>query len=192
MKKIRAVVIGTSAGGLNALSRIIPELDKDFPAPLILVQHMSPDGSNYTVSLLDRQSELTVKEADEKEIPKAGTIYVAPPNYHLLVERDGTLELSVDPRINYSRPSIDVLFETAAEAWGEELLGIVLTGANSDGSKGAEKILAMGGRVLVQAPETADAAAMPEAAIKRCKKAEVIPLEEIALWLNINCKKRNI
>ncbi|MDC7125652.1 MAG: chemotaxis protein CheB [Spirochaetales bacterium] len=184
MSSIQAIVIGTSAGGLKALSVIIPKLKPDFPAPIVILQHMSQDSENETVNLLDRLTPLKVKEADEKETLVRGTIYFAAPNYHLLIERNKTFSLSVDPKVNYSRPSIDVLFETAAEAYQEGLVAVILTGANNDGEKGAIKIVRMGGRVIVQDPETAEAPLMPLSVIENCKVEVVLPLEDIADYLN--------
>jgi two-component system chemotaxis response regulator CheB len=155
-RKYDAVVIGSSAGGLNALKTIFQGLDGTFPLPVIIVQHISPDSDNYLIHILNDMNKLKVKEADEKESPVAGTAYIAPPNYHLLVESDGTFTLTVDERVNYARPSIDVLFETAAEAWRGKLIGIILTGANNDGSKGLKRIKELGGLAVVQDPETAE------------------------------------
>lgn len=189
MSRFNALVIGTSAGGLNALTRILPALDSDFPAPIIIVQHMSPDGSNYTASLLDRISKVIVKEGDEKEKLEPGTVYLAAPNYHLLIERDKSLSLTVDPKVNYSRPSIDVLFESAAEAYRDKLLGLILTGANNDGTMGAVKIIKFGGSVIVEDPESAEASAMPLSVIENCKVDKILPLDEIADYLNIIIKE---
>ncbi|MDC7231904.1 MAG: chemotaxis protein CheB [Spirochaetales bacterium] len=184
MNRYSALVIGTSAGGLNALTRIIPALNKGFPVPIIIVQHMSPEGSNFTSSYLDTISSLNVREGDEKEMLEPGTVYLAAPNYHLLIDRNKTLSLSVDAKVNYSRPSIDVLFESAAEVYREKLLALVLTGANSDGTKGALKVIEFGGSVLVQDPETAEAAAMPLSVIEHCQVEAILPLDEIADYLN--------
>jgi two-component system, chemotaxis family, protein-glutamate methylesterase/glutaminase len=188
MSRFNALVIGTSAGGLNALTRILPSLDSDFPVPIVIVQHMSPDGSNYTASLLNKISKLTVKEGDEKETLKTGIVYLAAPNYHLLIERNKTLSLSVDPKVNYSRPSIDVLFESAAEAYKDKLLALILTGANSDGTMGAVKVINFGGSVIVQDPASAEASAMPLSVIENCKVEAVLQLDEIAEYLNKNIK----
>jgi len=183
-KKFHAVVIGSSAGGLNALKVIFCRLNKKFPLPVILVQHMSPDTDNYLPSLLDDFHRLHVKEADEKEIPQGGTAYVAPPNYHLLIETDRSFTLTVGERVNYARPSIDVLFETAAEAYQQYLIGILLTGANNDGSRGLKRIKEMGGYVIVQDPDEAEATAMPRSAIETVKVDQVLTLKEIANFLN--------
>ncbi len=173
---IKAVVIGTSAGGLYALKKLLPALPSGYPCPLMIVQHMSPYSDNYMVRMLNEKSAITVKEADEKEPVVAGTAYIAPPDYHLLVESDLTLSLSMEEKVNYSRPSIDVLFETAADAYGPHLMGVVLTGANADGSEGLAYIHKKGGFTVVQQPGDAESPAMPEAAIARARPHKVLPL----------------
>jgi len=183
-RKYKAVVVGSSAGGLNALKTLIRNLDREFRMPVIIVQHISPDSENYLIHILNDLKRLKVKEADEKESPQPGYAYVAPPNYHLLVENDQTFTLTVDERVNYARPSIDVLFETAAEAFRENLVGVILTGANNDGSQGLKKIKEMGGLALVQDPATAEVDSMPRAAIEACSVDQVLSLEEIAAYLN--------
>ena len=183
-KKYRAVVVGSSAGGLNALKTLLRNLDMDFRLPVIIVQHISPDSENYLVHILNDLKRLKVKEADEKERPQPGYAYVAPPNYHLLVEPDLTFTLTVDERVNYARPSIDVLFETAAEAYREHLIGIILTGANNDGSLGLKRIKELGGTAIVQDPDTAEVDSMPKAAIQNCEVDYILSLEEIAAFLN--------
>jgi len=183
-RKYKAVVVGSSAGGLNALKILLKNLNKDFKIPVIIVQHISPDSENYLIQILNDLKRLKVKEADEKEHPKPGYVYVAPPNYHLLVELDQSFSLTVDERVNYARPSIDVLFETAAEAFREHLIGIILTGANNDGSHGLKRIKELGGLAIVQDPDAAEADSMPKAAIQACSVDHVLSLEEIAAFLN--------
>ena len=183
-RKYRAVVVGSSAGGLNALKVLLRNLDKDFRMPVIIVQHISPDADNYLVHILNDLKRLKVKEADEKEYPQPGYAYVAPPNYHLLLEPDLTFTLTVDERVNYARPSIDVLFETAANAYRDHLVGIILTGANNDGSLGLKRIKELGGLAIVQDPDTAAVDSMPKAAIQNCEVDHVLSLEEIAAFLN--------
>lgn len=183
-KQYEAVVIGSSAGGLNALKVLFHGLDKHFRIPVIIVQHISPDSENYLIHILNEIGKLRVKEADEKEKPMPGMAYMAPPNYHLLLEPDRTFTLTIDERVNYARPSIDVLFETAAEAYRDKLIGIVLTGANNDGSKGLRKIKEFGGLTLVQDPETAEVESMPRAAIKTSVVDHILPLDEIPVFLN--------
>ncbi len=177
-------MIGSSAGGLNALKVLLHGLSEGFNIPLIIVQHISADSENYLIQILNDIRKLQVKEADEKEQPMPGMAYLAPPNYHLLLEPDRTFTLTIDERVNYARPSIDVLFETAAEAYKDKLIGIILTGANNDGSKGLKKIKDFGGLTIVQDPETAEVASMPRAAILTSAVDQIIPLEEIAPFLN--------
>lgn len=182
--RYEAVVIGSSAGGLNALKTIFKSLDRSFRIPFIIVQHISPDSENYLIQILNDLNRLSVKEADEKEVPRQGMAYLAPPNYHLLVEPDRSFTLTVDERVNYARPSIDVLFETAAEAYRDALIGIVLTGANNDGSKGLKKIKEFGGLTIVQDPENAEVDSMPRAAIRTARVDHILTLEGIAAFLN--------
>lgn len=184
MKLYDAVVIGVSAGGLAALEKILPKLDKSIPVPVLIVQHVSPGSDNYMPKHFDSRSKVTVKEAEDKEVPVHGTVYFAPPNYHLLVEFERTLALSVEERVNFSRPSVDVLFETAAEAYRDKLIGVVLTGANSDGANGLARIKRLGGLTIVQSPETAEADAMPLAALEAVEADHVLPLGEIGYFIN--------
>ncbi len=177
-------MIGSSAGGLNALKVLFRGLHERFNIPLIIVQHISPDSENYLIQILNDIRTLQVKEADEKEQPMPGIAYLAPPNYHLLIEPDRTFTLTIDERVNYARPSIDVLFETAAEAYKDKLIGIILTGANNDGSKGLKKIKEFGGLTLVQDPESSEVESMPRAAIQATAVDQILPLDEIAAFLN--------
>lgn len=174
------VAIGCSTGGLAALEKILPQLPADFPAALVVVMHSVAGSRNLLVELLARQCRLPVREAAEKTAITPGTIFVAPPGYHLLIEDDRTFSLSTDPKVSYVRPSVDVLFETAANAFGKKLIGIVLTGANSDGSAGLGAIAENGGLCLVQDPSGAEARIMPETAIRSCKTARIVPLERMA------------
>lgn len=183
-KTYEAVVIGVSAGGLAALEKVLPKLDKDFPMPVIVVQHISPDSDNYLPMHFDRRCFVTVHEAEDKDVLQAGNVYFAPPNYHLMVELERTLALSVGEKVNFSRPSVDVLFETAAEAYGDKLIGIILTGANSDGAMGLKKVKDFGGLTIVQDPETAEADAMPKSAIDAVEVDHILPLNKIGHILN--------
>lgn len=160
-----AVVIGVSAGGLKALRLLLGALPADFPAPVIIVQHRMATVDNYLVTYLDSCSPLKVREAEDKEPITAGRVYIAPADYHLLVEKDRTFSLSLDELVSFSRPSIDVLFETAADVYRQGLIGIILTGANADGSMGIQKIKAMGGVTIAQHPDSAEVKIMPLAAI---------------------------
>jgi two-component system chemotaxis response regulator CheB len=185
---IRAVVIGASAGAVDALSRILPELPADFPVPILIVVHVPADRRNILAPLFDAKCRMAVREAEDKEPALAGMIYFAPPDYHLLVEAEGTLSLSTDQPVLHSRPSIDVLFESAADAYGPALIGIILTGANSDGATGLRAIADVGGTVLVEDPSQAYADAMPIAAIKTCNAANILPLSGIADYLMKECQ----
>ena len=174
------IVIGVSAGGMKALPMVLSPLPPGFPVPVVVVQHISPDGDNaFFVQHLNQRLSVKVKEAAEKEEIVPGHVYMAPPNYHLLIENDRTFSLSIDEKVNYSRPSIDVLFESAADAYGPGLAGVILTGASSDGANGLKKIKQNGGVAIVQDPESAEARIMPQAAIEACEVDFVLPLEEI-------------
>ncbi|MBN2245934.1 MAG: chemotaxis protein CheB [Candidatus Aminicenantes bacterium] len=179
----QAVVIGTSAGGMKALQTIFKSLPGDFSLSIIVVQHVHPDSDDYMINILNQESALEIKQADEKEPIRPGTVYFAPPNYHLLVETDKTLSLTVNERVCYARPSIDVLFETASDAYANKLIGIILTGGNFDGSRGLKKIKESGGLTIVQDPMTAEAASMPQEAIASTKVDHILPLNEIGPFL---------
>ena len=178
----QAVVIGASAGAIDALSRILPVLPADYPLPVLVVVHI-PAGRSELAPLFRAKCRLRVKDAEDKEPILAGTVYFAPPDYHLLVEPDRTISLSVDEPVLYSRPSIDVLFESAGDAYGSDLIGVVLTGANEDGAEGLRAVADAGGVALVQAPEEAFAPAMPRAALARSEAARSMPLDTIAAHL---------
>jgi two-component system chemotaxis response regulator CheB len=182
--RYQAVVMGVSAGGMAALNTILPDLPANFPLSVIIVQHTHPTSDDFLARYLDEQCCLKVKEADEKEKILPGVVYLAPPNYHLLVENDKTLSLSTELPVNFARPSIDVLFETAADAYGEKVVGVILTGANHDGSQGLLEIKKAGGLAVVQAPETAEADAMPQSAIETVWPDHILPLEKIGPFLS--------
>ncbi|MGC4002344.1 MAG: chemotaxis protein CheB [Pirellulales bacterium] len=133
---VAAVAIGASAGAVEALSAILPALPEEFPFSIFIVVHVPPDRVSYLVELFRRKCRATIREAEDKDTILAGTIYFAPPDYHLLIERAKTISLSSEEAVNFSRPSVDVLFESAADAYGPELLGIVLTGGSDDGAQG--------------------------------------------------------
>ncbi len=178
-----AVVIGASAGAMGALSVILPALPATFALPLMIVVHVPPDRRSVLAELFQATCRITVREAEDKEPIRGGTAYFAPPDYHLLVEADGHLSLSSDEPVLYSRPSIDVLFESAADAYGPSLVAIVLSGANEDGAAGLKAIVEAGGTAIIQCPEGAFASAMPEAARMTCPGAQVLSLDEIAAYL---------
>ncbi len=179
-----AIVIGVSFGGLQALLSLLPSLGADFPVPIMVVQHHAAQADDFLARHLDSLCQLQVKMAEEKEMAQAGVVYLAPANYHLLVEDNQSLSLSVDEKVNFARPAIDVLFESAADAYGARLVGVVLTGANNDGSKGLRCIKEYGGLAVVQDPQTAEAPSMPEAALAACEVDHVVPLAEIGAFLN--------
>jgi two-component system, chemotaxis family, protein-glutamate methylesterase/glutaminase len=178
-----AVVIGASAGALEALSVILPALPAQFRLPVIVVVHVPPDKPSVLAELLQAKCRIAVQDAEDKEPISAGTVYFAPPDYHLLVEAEKSLSLSTDEPVLHSRPSIDVLFESAADAYGSALIAIILTGANHDGAKGMKAVVECGGVAVVQSPKEAFAPAMPEAAITSCPNARVLSLSAIAAYL---------
>jgi len=178
-----AIVIGVSSGGMNALKFIFSKLPVDFRIPIIIVQHMSARSDSEWIKLLNDKSNLAIKEADEKEKVESGHVYIAPANYHLLIENDKTFSLTIDERVNFARPSIDVLFESAAEAYKNKLIGIVLTGSNNDGAKGIKRIKESGGMVIIQDPETAESPNMPASAINVIQPDYILSLEKIIEFL---------
>lgn len=185
-KKYECIVIGVSAGGMSALQQFLPFLPSDFSLPIIIVQHLHPQQGNFHIEFYDSKCNLRVSEANEKTKIKAGNIYFAPANYHLLVEEDRTFSLSVDPKINYSRPSVDVLFESAIDVCREKVIGVVLTGANNDGAAALKLIKEIGGLTIVQNPNEAEVNAMPRSAIRAHKPDFILTLDEIKdFFLNL-------
>jgi two-component system chemotaxis response regulator CheB len=182
-KLIEAIVIGGSAGALEALSVLLPALPVGCPFAVAIVVHLPPTRPSRLAEVLAGKTALPVKEVEDKEPVVSGTVYVGPPGYHLLIERGRTFALSADDLIHYSRPAIDVLFESAADAYGDRLAGIILTGANADGARGLLAVKRQGGFALVQSPAGAPAPSMPEAAIALAHPDRVLPIEEIAAWL---------
>ena len=173
------VVVGASWGGLAALSRLISDLPGDFEVPIAVVQHRSRNADNLLASLLQEVSPLRVVDVEDKE-PLAGrTVYIAPANYHLLVEK-GYFSLTTDPLVRFSRPSIDVTFISAADTYERATIGVVLTGANDDGARGLRRIVDRGGRAVVQDPASAESPVMPLAARRIVPEADVVPLAGIA------------
>ncbi|HEX3904433.1 MAG TPA: chemotaxis protein CheB [Polyangia bacterium] len=182
-RRVEAVVIGGSAGALDALRVLLPALPGGCAVPVVIVLHMSGTRPSQLPEVLARRTVLPVEEAADKARALPGVVYVAPPNYHLLVERDRSFALSADEPIHFSRPAIDVLFESAADAYGEGLVGIILTGANEDGARGLAAVQQAGGLAVVQSPEEAQVAVMPRAAIAATGTDAVLPLAEIASLL---------
>lgn len=180
------VTVGCSWGGLAAVGCVFDLLPATLPAAVVIAQHRGPAPSALA-ELIGRNSSWTVTEAEDKEPIVPGRAYLAPAAYHLLVE-PGRLALSTEAPVRYSRPSIDVLFETAADAYGEKVVAVVLTGANDDGAAGVVKIAERGGTVLVQDPETAERAEMPRAAIATGVPLTVVPLEGMGTALAALCE----
>lgn len=180
---VRAIVAGGSAGALDVLRAILPSLPARFRIPIAIVVHVPPDKPSYLAEVLSGVCALRVKEAEDKEPVAPGAIYLAPPNYHLLIERGHTFALSVDAPVHYSRPAIDVTFESAADAYGPELLGLLLTGASADGAQGLASIQRAGGTIVVQSPDSAAARTMPEAALQLAIPDHVLPVHAIGPFL---------
>ena len=180
MKRPELVAVGTSLGGLSALTTLLGALPENFPVPITIVQHrtISPAGGGLA-KLLQETTRLTVVEAEDKMALEPGKIYLAPADYHLMIEEPGRLALSTDAPVRAARPSIDVLFQTAADAYRDALLGVVLTGASADGAEGLAAVKAYGGRAIVEDPATAECRTMPAAAIAATAVDYVLPLERI-------------
>ena len=173
------IAIGTSLGGLNALVAVVRPLPRDLPAALVVVQHRGVSQATGLVDLLQQHTALTVVEAEDKMALKPGVVFVAPADYHLLVEDRESLALSTDAPVRSARPSIDVLFESAADAYGDALIAVLLTGASADGAAGLARVKQRGGRAIVQDPATAECATMPSAGIAAAAVDYVLPLERI-------------
>jgi two-component system chemotaxis response regulator CheB len=177
-----AVIIGASAGAVEALSVLLPVLSKTSP-PVIVVVHLPSDKKSILADLFKMKCAISVKEAEDKEDIVGATVYFAPSDYHLLVEMNKRLSLSSEEPVLYSRPSIDVLFESAADAYKTKLLGILLTGGNNDGTQGMKTVLDNGGTAWIQDPQSAYASYMPESAIKICPDARIMTLIQMAEYL---------
>lgn len=180
------VALGASLGGLDAVQTLLAGLPGDLRCPLAIVQHRAPQVDGHLVELLNRHSKLPVIEPDDKTSIVAGHVYLAPPGYHMIIER-GYLSLSLDPPVLFARPSIDVLLESAADSYGEGAVAVVLTGSNEDGAYGAAAVKRAGGRVVVQDPGTARAPAGPLAVMGRTVVDAVVRIEEMAALLAALC-----
>jgi two-component system chemotaxis response regulator CheB len=173
------VALAASAGGLTALSRLLEALPGDFPAPLVVVQHLAPRHRSLMAQILSRRALLTVKEAEEGDHLEPGTVFLAPPNRHLLVNPDKTLSLSQSELVHFVRPSADLLFESVAASYKDRAVAVVLTGSGSDGAMGVQAVKKMGGTVIVQDRETSEFFGMPEAAIHAATVDFILPLTDI-------------
>jgi two-component system chemotaxis response regulator CheB len=184
MADLEAIVIGGSAGALDALLTILPTLPPHVRCPIVIVLHLPPGRPSLAPDILSRASARPAHEAEDKAPLCERSVYVAAPNYHLLIERNRTLSLSVDPLVHHSRPAIDVLFESAALAYGPAVVGVLLSGANDDGANGLACILRAGGVAIIQDPATASARMMPETARKRVGPgAHVVPLGDLGSFV---------
>ena len=181
--RVDGVVIGTSAGGVEALSKLLPALPAGLQAAVFVVIHLPRERPSLLVDVFQPRCAVTVREAQDKEPVSPGTVYFAPPDYHLLIDEGPQLALSSDDLVHFSRPSIDVLFESAADVYGDRLLGIILTGASEDGAAGLEAVHRAGGWTVAQQPESALVPFMVESAIKRSPVDFVLPIDQIARLL---------
>ena len=178
--RIEAIVIGASAGGVEALGLILPALPARFRPALLIVLHLPRERPSLLVEIYEKRCALPIREADDKEPIEPGTVYFAPPDYHMLVERNRQIALSTDEPVHYSRPSVDVLFESAADVFGNRLLGVILTGANEDGAAGLHAIHRAGGVTVVQQPDSAKVPLMVVSALQRHPADFVLSLPQIA------------
>ena len=182
MRRAQLVVIGASWGGLKAVGAVLEGLPAHFGCAVVLAQHRSPASTGALAAVLQARTALAVREVEDKDLIEPGVVHLAPPDYHLLVE-PGHLSLSLDERVQYSRPSIDVLFESAAGSYGEGVVAVVLTGANEDGAAGVQAVKRAGGLTVVQDPATAESPLMPQAAVASGAADKVLSLGDIAPFL---------
>jgi len=173
------VVIGASVGGLEAVSQLLAQLPSDFALPVVIAQHRAPAPDGDIAAIWQRVTALHVADAEDKAPIEPGRVYVAPADYHLLVESRDGFALSTDPPVLWARPSIDVLFESASDVYGDKVIGVILTGASADGSQGLKAVRARGGCALVQDPLTAECAVMPQAAIGAAGVNHVLPVQDL-------------
>jgi two-component system chemotaxis response regulator CheB len=178
--RFRIVAITASAGGVQALSKVLSELPAECPAPIVVVQHLDPNHQSLLPEILKRRCKIRIKQAEEGDSLENGTAFIAPPDQHLLVNGDGTLSLSHSDLVHFVRPSADLLFESVAASHQDSAIAVVLTGTGSDATMGVQAMDKMGGIVIVQDPETADFAGMPQASINTGAVDEILALERIA------------
>lgn len=190
LNKYNAIVMGLSAGGLNVLMHLFTNLNNHYPLPIIILQHLDPKSENNLPDILSNYTGMVVKEAVCCDVIRPGVIYTAPPDYHVLIERDYTISLSSEEKVNFSRPSIDILFESAAAVWTDKLIGIIMTGANNDGALGIKNIKEHNGLTIAENPETAQYPVMPSTAIATGCIDLVFTKEEIRIFLE-NLNKHN-
>lgn len=184
MKNCEALIIGGSAGSLEVLLQVFPDLDPVLSFPIIIVLHRKPGKDNILIDLLNARTQLDVKEVEEKEALQSSVIYIAPPSYHLLIEKNKTFSLDASEKVNFSRPSIDVTFDSAAQVFGENLACLLLSGANNDGAKGLQKVEKKGGQVLIQDPSSAITPYMPEYAATLTQEKILLQPNQISSYIN--------
>ncbi len=184
MKACEALVIGGSAGSLDVLLKVLPELNPELSFPVIIVMHRKPGKDSILTDLLSAKTQLPVKEIEEKETIRPTTVYIAPPNYHVLIENNRTFSLDASEKVNFSRPSIDVVFESAAQVYRKNLVCLLLSGANNDGTSGLQKVKQKEGTVIVQKPTSAAVSFMPEYAIEHVETDAILDTEEMASYIN--------
>ena len=184
MEKCEALIIGGSAGSLDVLLKVLPDLYSVLSFPIVIVLHRKPGKESLLIDLLSTKTKMTVKEIEEKEKLLSGMIYIAPPSYHVLIEQNKTFSLDASEKINFSRPSIDVTFESASEVFHDKLVCLLLSGANSDGTKGMEVVKQNGGKTLVQEPDSAMSRFMPEFALDHVDIDSVLMPGEMANFIN--------
>ncbi|MDQ4143772.1 MAG: chemotaxis protein CheB [Actinomycetota bacterium] len=183
MNEDHIILVGGSWGGMRAAGLILGTLPRRFPAAVVIAQHRSHDSTGDSMAtFLASRSQLPVSEAEDKQVIEGGRVYLAPADYHLLIE-PGTFALSTDEKVQYSRPSIDVLFASAADSYGSRAVGVILTGANEDGARGLAQLKRAGATTIAQDPSTADRPEMPQAAIERGAATVVLPLADIGAYL---------
>jgi two-component system chemotaxis response regulator CheB len=185
MENCEALIIGGSAGSLDVLLRVLPAIRPDIKFPVIIVIHRKHGADSLLPELLSGRTRMEVKEAEEKEEVVPGTVYVAPSDYHLLVELNRTFSLDYSEKVNYSRPAIDVTFQTAAEVYKKKLVCLLLSGSNSDGVNGLKTVKEWGGMAIIQNPETAQVAFMPQQAKQHVKIDRILNIEDMAEFINL-------
>lgn len=182
--KTDLLLIGGSAGSLETVLHFLPMLKKDISYAVLIIMHRKTDAESMLAELLQSRTLITVREVEDKDKIVPAVIYIAPANYHVLVEKEGYFSLDVSEKINYSRPSIDVSFETAADVYGPKAVGLLLSGANADGTAGLKSIKEAGGKTLIQKPSSAEVSFMPQQALKEIEPDAVLEPDEIAQYMN--------
>ncbi len=190
--KYDILAIGTSAGGIDALKRVLTSFCHIGEVAIVIVQHLSPQNKSYLSKIISDAISANVKEIEDKMPIERGTIFIAPPNYHVLIEKTGTFTLTTTEKVCYARPSIDVTFDSIADTFGKRVIGILLTGANHDGGEGLKQIKMAGGYTIVQNPKTAEAPEMPAFGIEKAVPDEIIDLDKIGVRLNELLKNNEV